>query len=65
MNLSFTSHHSNKYIQNYSIKGNRPNCSIIGSKPDSLNSVRYDTNRHFRNKKREYLKGRINELPTQ
>jgi hypothetical protein len=29
---------------------------------DNLNNVRCEANRHFRNKKREYLKGRINEL---
>jgi hypothetical protein len=26
---------------------------------DNLNNIRRDTNKHFRNKKREYLKGRI------
>jgi hypothetical protein len=31
---------------------------------DSLNTVKYDANRHFTNKKREYLKSRINEHPT-
>jgi hypothetical protein len=29
---------------------------------DNLNNVRRKTSRHFRNKKREYLKGKINEL---
>jgi hypothetical protein len=29
---------------------------------DNLNNVRRETSRHFRNKKREYLKGKINEL---
>jgi hypothetical protein len=29
---------------------------------DNLNNVRRETNIHFRNKKREYLKGKINEL---
>jgi hypothetical protein len=29
---------------------------------DNLNIVRRETSRHFRNKKREYLKGKINEL---
>jgi hypothetical protein len=29
---------------------------------DNLNNVRHETSRHFRNKKREYLKGKINEL---
>jgi hypothetical protein len=31
---------------------------------DNLNNVRHETSRHFRNKKREYLKGKINELAT-
>jgi hypothetical protein len=30
---------------------------------DNLNSVRRETRRHFRNKKREYPNGKINELP--
>jgi hypothetical protein len=30
----------------------------------NLNNVRRETSRHFRNKKREYLKGKINELAT-
>jgi hypothetical protein len=29
---------------------------------DNLNSVRCESSRHFRNRKREYLKGKINEL---
>jgi hypothetical protein len=29
---------------------------------DNLNSVRREASRHFRNKKREYLKDKINEL---
>jgi hypothetical protein len=29
---------------------------------DSLKNIRRETSRHFRNKKREYLKGKINEL---
>jgi hypothetical protein len=32
---------------------------IIG---DNLNNVRREASRYFRNKKREYLKGKINEL---
>jgi hypothetical protein len=31
---------------------------------DNLNNVRRETSRHFRNKKREYLKDKINELAT-
>jgi hypothetical protein len=31
---------------------------------DNLNNVRCEANRHFRNKKREYLKDNINELAT-
>jgi poly(3-hydroxyalkanoate) synthetase len=38
---------------------------IIGSKPknvDNLNNVRRETSRHFRNKKKEYLKAKIDEI---
>jgi hypothetical protein len=31
---------------------------------DNLNNVRREASRHFRNKKREYLKGKIKELAT-
>jgi hypothetical protein len=31
---------------------------------DILNNIRCDAGRHFRNKKREYLKDKINELAT-
>jgi hypothetical protein len=31
---------------------------------DNLNNVRYEARRYFRNKKREYLKDKINELAT-
>jgi hypothetical protein len=31
---------------------------------DNLNNIRRDASRHFRNKKREYLKDKINELAT-
>jgi uncharacterized protein YaaR (DUF327 family) len=31
---------------------------------DNLNNVRCEASRHFRNKKREYLKDKINELAT-
>jgi hypothetical protein len=31
---------------------------------DNLNNIRYETSRHFSNKKREYLKDNIDELPT-
>jgi hypothetical protein len=31
---------------------------------DNLGSIRLEVSRHFRNKKREYLKGRIDELAT-
>jgi hypothetical protein len=36
-------------------------CQINGAK---LNSVRHETSRTFRSKKREYLKEKINELET-
>jgi hypothetical protein len=29
---------------------------------DNMNNIRCEAIRHFRNKKREYLKGKINEL---
>ena len=32
------------------------------SNVDNLNSVRYEASRHFRNKKKEYLKAKIEEL---
>jgi hypothetical protein len=32
---------------------------------DNLNNIRREASRHFRNKKREYLKVKINELGTQ
>jgi hypothetical protein len=28
---------------------------------DNLNNIRYEASRHFSNKKREYVKGKINE----
>jgi hypothetical protein len=31
---------------------------------DNLNNTRRETSRHFRNKKREYLKDKIDELAT-
>jgi hypothetical protein len=31
---------------------------------DILNNVRHEASRHFRNKKKEYLKDKINELAT-
>ena len=34
------------------------------SNADSLNNVRCEACRHFRNKKKEYLKGKIDELET-
>ena len=40
------------------VKG--PNQSNV----DTLNSVRHEANRHFRNKKKEYLKAKIDELET-
>jgi len=37
-----------------------PNQSIV----DNLNNVRLEASRHFRNKKKEYLKAKIDELDT-
>jgi hypothetical protein len=34
------------------------------SKVDNLNNVRREASRHFRNKKKDYLKAKINELET-
>jgi hypothetical protein len=34
------------------------------SNVDNLNSVRREASRHFRNKKKEYIKAKINELET-
>jgi hypothetical protein len=34
------------------------------SNGDNLNNVRCEGSRHFRNKKKEYLKAKINELET-
>jgi hypothetical protein len=31
---------------------------------DNLNNVRREASKHFRNKKREYLKGKVNGLAT-
>jgi hypothetical protein len=31
---------------------------------DNLNNIRREASRHFRNKKREYLKDKINDLAT-
>jgi hypothetical protein len=31
---------------------------------DNLNNIRHETSRHFSNKKREYLKDKIDELST-
>jgi hypothetical protein len=54
--------------ENYYIKVSKLNCSgyriqneING---DNLKNVRSETSRHFRNKKWEYLKGKIKELAT-
>jgi hypothetical protein len=49
-------------------KKNKPNCSgyRIQEKKngDNLNTIRRETSRHFRNKKREYTKNKIDELTT-
>jgi len=37
-----------------------PNHSSV----DNLNNIRYQNSRHFRNKKKEYLKAKIDELET-
>ena len=34
------------------------------SNVDNLNNVRYEARRHFKNKKKEYLKDKIEELET-
>ena len=35
-----------------------------GNSVDNLNNVRHDASRHFRNKKKAYLKAKIEELET-
>jgi hypothetical protein len=39
----------------------KDSCQING---DNMNNIEHEASRHFRSKKREYLKGRINELAT-
>jgi hypothetical protein len=47
-------------VQNWLIEGSRLNYSV--GNEDNLSNVRREANRHFRNKKREYMKDKINEL---
>jgi hypothetical protein len=56
-----------KGAQNYEMKGNKllqwlQDPSEI--KGDNLNDIRHEASKHFRNKQREYLKDKINELAT-
>jgi hypothetical protein len=51
-----------KDTQDYYIKGNTP--SQLQWLWDNLISVRREASGYFRNKKREYLKGKINYLAT-
>jgi hypothetical protein len=49
------------------LRGSRPKCSgyrIQGDCIDNLYNVRRDASRHFRNKKKAYLKDEIEELET-
>jgi hypothetical protein len=46
----------------------KPNCSGLQDPSeingDNLNNIRREASRHFRNRKREYLKDKIDELVT-
>jgi hypothetical protein len=61
-------HGLTKDFKNYCIKGKKvklqwlQNTSEVNG--DNLNNVRSETSRHFRNKKRKYVKDKINELAT-
>jgi hypothetical protein len=53
-------------VQNWLIKGSRLKLQWFQDpsevNEDNLNDVRWEASRHFRNKKREYLKDKINKL---
>jgi hypothetical protein len=55
-------------VYNFSIRGSRLKCSGYRFQKqnniDNLNNVRLEASRHFRNKKKEYLKAKIDELVT-
>ena len=53
-------------FQDFQIKGSRLKYSgyRIQTNVDNLNNVRREANRQFRNKKKEYLKAKIDELET-
>jgi hypothetical protein len=57
-----------KEAQNYEIRGKKLKLLWLQDPSeingDNLNNGRHETSRHFRNKKREYLKGKINEVAT-
>jgi hypothetical protein len=67
MNSSSIGHGSTRDVQNFEIKGNKPNCSgyrIRAKCGDTLNNVRSEASRQFWYKTREYPKDKINELAT-
>jgi hypothetical protein len=47
-------------VQNWLIEGGRLNYSVVNE--DKLSNVRREATTHFRNKTREYLKDKTNEL---
>jgi len=66
MNGSSTNHGLMKNVYNFLIKGSRLKCSgyMIQNNADNLNHIRRQASRHFRNKKREYIKAKIHDLQT-
>jgi hypothetical protein len=57
-----------KDAQNYQIKGNKAKLQWLQDPSEinggNLNNVRCEASRHFRNKKRQYMKDKMNELAT-
>jgi hypothetical protein len=65
-NGSSTNHGLMKNVYNFKIIGSRLKCSgyMIQSNVDNLNHISRPASRHFRNKKREYMKAKIHDLQT-
>jgi hypothetical protein len=55
-----------KDVQNYQIKGEKAKLQWLQNPSqiyrDNFNNIRHEASRHFRNKKGEYQKDKINEL---
>jgi uncharacterized protein (DUF2252 family) len=53
-------------VQNWLVEGSRLELQWLQvpseGNEDNVSAIRREANRHFRNKKREYLKDKINEL---